>query len=102
MKKLFTLCSFFALASLAASAQDDATESNKVAVHGSIQSDILIPQEDKKIGAEDYDDWGLTNTYLDLGLYSKYIDAGGRFEFMEYPLPGLNLNLRVGVYRISM
>lgn len=88
MKKLFTLYAFFALVSLSVYAQDDATYGNKVAVHGSIQSDILIPQDDKKIGAEETDDWGLTNTYLDLGLYSKYIDAGGRFEFMEYPLPG--------------
>ena len=85
MKKLFTLAALCAITAIPAIAQDD---SNKVAVHGSIQSDILIPQEDEKINTGAYDDWGLTNTYLDLGIYSKYIDAGGRFEFMEYPLPG--------------
>ena len=60
----------------------------QVTVSGSIQSDILIPQEDKEIGAEHSDDKVLTNTYLDLKLGSKYVDAGARFEFLKYPLPG--------------
>lgn len=60
----------------------------QVTVSGSIQSDILFPQDDEKIGTEHYDDKVLTNTYLDLKLGSKYVDAGGRFEFLKYPLPG--------------
>ena len=60
----------------------------QVTVSGSIQSDILIPQEDEEIGAERSDDKVLTNTYLDLKLGSKYVDAGARFEFLKYPLPG--------------
>ena len=60
----------------------------QVTVSGSVQSDILIPEEDKKIGAERSDDKVLTNTYVDLKLGSKYVDAGGRFEFLKYPLPG--------------
>ncbi len=61
---------------------------SQVTVSGSIQSDILIPQEDDKIGAEHSDDKVLTNTYLDLKLGSKYVEAGARFEFLKYPLPG--------------
>ena len=54
----------------------------QVTVSGSIQSDILIPQDDNKIGTEHYDEWALTNTYVDLKLGSKYVDAGTRFEFL--------------------
>ena len=63
-------------------------QENKVAVHGSIQSDILIPQEDHKIGTGTYNDWGLTNTYAEVGLTSKHIEAGVRAEYLEHPLPG--------------
>ena len=55
---------------------------------GSVQSDVLFPQDDDKIGTESTDDWGLTNTYADLHLRSRWVDAGARLEFMEYPLPG--------------
>ena len=76
----------FALALCAATlpAQDD----RKVTVNGSVHSEILIPQEDEKIGAEKSDDKVLTNTYADVGLLSRWVDAGARFEFLKYPLPG--------------
>lgn len=61
-----------------------------MAVHGSIQSDILIPQEDHKIGTGTYNDWGLTNTYAEVGLTSKHIEAGVRAEYLEHPLPGFD------------
>ena len=61
---------------------------SQVTVSGSIQSDILFPQDDEEIGTEHSDDKVLNNTYLDLKLGSKYVDAGARFEFLEYPLPG--------------
>lgn len=57
-------------------------------VTGSIQSDILIPQDDEAIGTESVDEWGLTNTYVDINAQSKHIDAGARFEFKRFPLPG--------------
>lgn len=60
----------------------------QITVSGSIQSDVLIPQDDETIGTEHSDDKVLTNTYLDLKLGSKYVDAGARFEFLKYPLPG--------------
>ncbi len=61
---------------------------SQVTVSGSIQSDILFPQDDDKIGTEHSDDKVLTNTYVDLNLGSKYIDAGVRFEYLQHPLPG--------------
>ncbi len=61
----------------------------KVTLNGSIQSDILLPQEDDAIGTKyDSNSDFLTNTYADLHLRSKYIDAGARVEYMDYPLPG--------------
>lgn len=66
-----------------------AQDGNKgVTLHGSIQSDILLPEEDRKIGTEKYSEWALTNSYADLGLMSKYVDAGLRVEYLEHPLPG--------------
>ncbi|MDR0681821.1 MAG: DUF6029 family protein, partial [Dysgonamonadaceae bacterium] len=69
-----------------------AQENSKIpfTFNGSIQSDILFPQEDKTIGAESYDEFARTNTYLDLNLVSTYLDAGTRFEYLKYPLPGFN------------
>lgn len=62
--------------------------SSPITVNGSIQSDILVPQEDEKIGAAKSDHWAVTNTYADVNVMSKWIDGGMRFEFNEYPLPG--------------
>lgn len=64
------------------------SESNQVTLHGSIQSDIIMPENDSKIGTEPTSDDVLTNTYLDLNLSSKYIDAGARLEYLEHPLQG--------------
>lgn len=64
-----------------ASAQD------KVTLTGSIQSDIMLPQNDSIIGAEKTEDV-VTNTYVTLQLNSKYVDAGARLEYLEHPMPG--------------
>ncbi len=84
-RQVFLLAAFLAcpLFVAAQSGQDD-----KVTVTGSIQSDVLIPQEDEKIGTEKYNEWGLTNSYADVHLMSKNVDAGARVEFMRFPLPG--------------
>lgn len=66
---------------------DDGTP-DKVAVHGSVQSNILFPEEDYKIGTEEYSDKILTNTYANANIYSKYVDGGLRFEYLQHPLPG--------------
>ncbi len=67
---------------------------SKVALHGSVQSDVLFPEEDNKIGTGKYSEWGLTNTYADLNLMSKYVDAGVRLEFMEWPMPGFESDFK--------
>ncbi len=66
-------------------AQDD---NRKVVVSGSIQSDVLFPEEDTSIGAYKDDDKAKTNTYVDLKAQSQYVDAGARFEYLDHPLPG--------------
>lgn len=63
-------------------------QAQKVVLHGSVQSDVLVPQEDHEIGTGTYSDWALTNTYADVNLMSRYVEAGARLEFTEYPLPG--------------
>ena len=59
-----------------------------VAVHGSVQADIVFPEVDNEIGTGEYDHKILFNTYADVNLASRYFDAGLRAEFMKWPLPG--------------
>lgn len=69
-------------------------QSDKVTISGSIQSDMMIaPQVDEKIGAyeDSYDNKSfLNNTYIDLQLQSRYVDAGVRGEFLRFPMPGFH------------
>ncbi len=85
MKKSFLL--FLAFCALSAFPQSE-KEGRKFTLKGSMQSDVLIPQDDAVIGTEETGDWALTNTYAELHLLNKYFTAGARFEFNEYPLPG--------------
>lgn len=85
MKYAIGILSLFA----AISAQAQINIGNKVTLSGSLQSDILVPEKDKSIGTEDsYPGKVLTNTYLDLNLRSKYVNAGARLEYLDFPLPG--------------
>ena len=86
--KLLIALALAGLLPLCTAAQDLGDESQKVTLHGSIQSDILVPQEDESIGTGSYDNWALTNTYADLYMMSRYVDAGARLEFTQFPLPG--------------
>lgn len=61
---------------------------NKVAVHGSVQADILFPEVDETINTGSYDHKILFNTYADVNMASRYVDAGLRAEFMKWPIPG--------------
>ena len=75
--------------SSSATAQDgEKKDKDYLVLHGSIQSDILMPEVDNKIGTGTYKDDILTNTYAELTLASKHFEVGGRFEFLEHPLPG--------------
>lgn len=86
------------LAALSAQAQsigqNQDNEWKKWRITGSIQSDVLVPQDDETIGTEKTDDPVLTNTYVQLGAVNKYIEAGARLEFTEYPLPGFEKDFK--------
>lgn len=84
MKSRLIASALLSLAAVAANAFDV----GDVAFHGSVQVDALFPQEDKAIETGAYDHKLLFNTYADMGLTSRYVDAGLRFEFMKWPMPG--------------
>ena len=63
-------------------------ESDKLRLSGSIQSDMLLAQKDSTTGAETTHGRFLTNTYVDLKLSSRYVEAGARLEYLKHPLPG--------------
>ena len=87
MKTLATFL-FIVGGCLAANGQQPTDKGHQpISLHGSIQSDVLLPQNDDAIGAEKTGDV-LTNTYVDLQLQSRYVDAGVRMEYLEHPLPG--------------
>lgn len=83
-KRFLLICSLTA-ASLSAGA---ITLGDGMALHGSVQLDGLVPQEDQAIGFAKPDDDVLFNSYADLNFISKYVDAGVRMEFMKWPMPG--------------
>lgn len=87
MKRTLYILSISLATSLTAMAQQ------RVTLSGSIQSDVLIPQTDSKIGAIKTDDVQ-TNTYADLRLQHKYVDAGIRLEYLDHPLPGFEADFK--------
>lgn len=74
-----------ALTALPALAQNDG---KGVKIHGSVQTEFLVPETDEKIGTEETTDKLQNKTYVDASLNSKYVDAGLRFEYLQHPLPG--------------
>ena len=91
MRHLFFL---LALLPLAALGQEKDKKPHHFRVTGSVQSDILVPQRDDAIGTGELTDRFQTNTYVDLGVVSDHVDAGARFEFTQYPLPGFDANFK--------
>ena len=85
MKKLMMIGLLIGMSSISLCAQE---ESDKLRLSGSLQSDMLLAQKDSTIGAEAADGRFLTNTYLDLKLSSRYVEAGARLEYLKHPLPG--------------
>ena len=77
-------------APLSAEAQSDSSSGDEITVNGSIQSDILFPQSDEKIGAPSYSETALTNSFAEVSLTSRHGDAGLRFEYLQHPLPGFD------------
>lgn len=89
--KTIKLLALTAALPLGANAQN---VSKGIQLHGSIQTEFLVPEEDEKIGTDHTNNDLLNNTYLDLNLGSKYVDAGARLEYMEYPLPGFDTEFK--------
>lgn len=73
--------------------QEQQGQGKNVKITGSIQSDMLVPMRDEAIGAEKTEDFQ-TNTYADLMLQSKYVDAGLRLEYLDHPLPGFEKDFK--------
>lgn len=68
-------------------AQDQRTV-EPIRISGSLKGDFLRPQNDEKIGTENVTDRILNNTSLALTLSYRNIEAGGRYEYQQHPLPG--------------
>ena len=68
--------------------------SEPLRLSGSLQSDMLLPENDKATGATTLDGHFLTNTYLDLKATSRYIEAGARLEYLQHPLPGFEKDFK--------
>ncbi len=85
MKRWMMIGLLIAMGSTSLCAQE---ESDKLRLSGSIQSDMLLAQKDSTTGAEATDGRFLTNTYVDLKLSSRYVEAGARLEYLKHPLPG--------------
>ncbi len=81
------------LGTLIVNGQTNTDTPDVATVSGSIQSDMLFPQSDSKIGAEKHGDFN-TNSYADILMQSRYVDAGVRFEFLDYPLPGFEQDFK--------
>lgn len=64
-----------------------AQEPKSINVSGSIQTDMLVPQNDERTGALKEESFQ-ANVYADILLQSRHVDAGVRLEYLEHPLPG--------------
>lgn len=78
------LATAFVLSPFVVFAQDGENQ-DKVHISGSIQSDMLVPTGEQSDGS--HEDFRM-NTYVDVNLTSKNVDAGARFEYLEHPMPG--------------
>jgi hypothetical protein len=87
-KKVLVCCGFLALGSSAWRAEAVDLWTDKLALHGSFQTDMLFPENDDKIGSSNEDGKFNTNTYLDLWLQGERFSAGARFEYLDHPMPG--------------
>lgn len=90
----FNKCCFLLTILFSFCCKAGAQESDHIKLSGSIQSDILLPQSDDAIKADKKNGDVETNSYIDMNLYSRYIDAGVRYEYLEHPLPGFETDFK--------
>lgn len=89
MKKIVTICMSALAALTAGDAVAQGLQWKGFTLTGSLQTDILVPQDDAKIGTEKYNGDVVANSYVNLNLsYSDFITVGARFEELSHPLPG--------------
>lgn len=91
MKRWIMLGMLAGIAHMGLSAQEQA---EPLRLSGSLQSDMLLPENDKATGANTLDGHFLANTYLDLKATSRYIEAGARLEYLQHPLPGFEKDFK--------
>lgn len=87
MKLKVTAILAAALFPLGAAAIDFGSPKNpdrQVTAHGSVQVDGLVPEDE---GSTHYKEKLLGDVYANIGLFSKFVDAGLRVEYLEHPLP---------------
>lgn len=70
------------------------SEGQTLQLHGSVQTEFLVPEKDSKIGTDKTNEDLQNNTYIDLGLSSKYLEAGARLEYLEHPMPGFERDFK--------
>lgn len=73
--------------SVASAQSPDDGVKDKITVHGSVQADVLSPTEPITIGSQTFNDDVYANLYAGASVFSKYIDAGVRFEYLEHAMP---------------
>lgn len=93
MKKQYTAAALIAAAVMSTIGTFAQENGNKVTVHGSVQADVLFPNEKTKQGEKTNDDI-MANIYANAGVFSKYVDAGVRIEYLEHPMPGFENNFK--------
>ncbi|MCQ2345171.1 MAG: DUF6029 family protein [Paludibacteraceae bacterium] len=93
MKKLLIVILSILPLALVAQAENSG---EKVTVVGALQHNGLFALEDEEIGASKPEYPYLSNSYLDLGIRSKYVSAGLRGELMLAPMPGYETNFKGG------
>ena len=72
----------------------DGGQKQGFALRGSIQTDMLLPQNDNQAGITKGSDDFVNNTYVELGASFKQFDAGLRLEYLQHPLPGFEADIK--------
>lgn len=65
-----------------------ALQKTRLVLHGSVRSDVLVPQTDLQIGTTATTEHFLTNSAAQFVLTYGRWEAGLRYEYQQHPLPG--------------
>lgn len=84
LRPLLALLTLLPLTAVALDFGSPKNPDRQVTAHGSVQADGLFPGRE---GSQRFKEKLLGNVYANVGLFSKYVDAGLRVEYLEHPLP---------------